>query len=107
MSRTIFDITYNCGFEEAQSKIESVLHSNGFHKKVLQTGENVWKNGTGLMTAMKFIKVEYSQNAITLSAWIQVGIGDTGGEEKDLTGFVAALPKKQLMKIIKEIKNLF
>ncbi len=107
MSRSNFTIQHNLSFAEAQNKVLSVLQNNSFNEKTLKTGETVWKNGTGLMTAMKFIKVEYAQNSITIYAWVQTGIGDIGGGEMDLTGFVAALPKKQLLKVIEEIKTLF
>ncbi len=83
------------------------MQSNSFSEKKIKTGESVWKNGTGLMTAMKFIKVEYAQNNITISAWVQTGVGNVGGNEMDLTGFVAAIPKKQLLKVIEEIKSNF
>lgn len=44
---------------------------------------------------------------ITLSAWVQSGIGSVGGKEMELKGAVAALPKQQLLKVIEEIKNAF
>lgn len=107
MARTTLKVTYSCTFDEAQSKVETLLSSKGFRNIILKTGENVWKNGTGMMTAMKFIKIEYSQNIIILSAWIQAGLGSVGGSEMDLTGIVGALPKRQLMKVLEEIKGLF
>lgn len=107
MARTTFNLTYKCSFDEAQQKVESILLSKGFQQKTLKTGETVWKNGTGMMTAMKFIKVEYSSNTINLSAWVQAGLGSIGGAEMDLTGITGALPKKQLMKVLEEIKASF
>ena len=107
MSRTLVKIQFNCSFEEANKKVENILFLRGFQQTTLRTGETVWKNGSGLLTAMKFIKVEYAQNEIVLSAWTQVGVGKVGGEEMDLTGIVGALPKKQLIKVIEAIKNLF
>ena len=57
------------------------------------------------MSAMKFVKVEYAPNEVVLSAWIQVGIGNVGGGEMDLTGLAGALPKKQLMDVLEQIKH--
>lgn len=107
MSRTTITVPFKCSFEEAQKKVESVLIRHNFHSMVIKTGENVWKNGTGLLTAMKYVKVEYGQDSFDLSAWIQVGIGSVGGGEMDLNGIVGALPKRQLMKILEEIKSQF
>ena len=62
----------------------------------IKTGEYAWKCGAGALMAMKFIKVEYAQHQMELSAWIQTGFGGFGGEELALTGFSGALPKRQL-----------
>lgn len=59
------------------------------------------------MTAMQFVKVDFGQNEFIMSAWVQAGIGSVGGGEMDLTGVVAALPKRQLMKVLEEIKKSF
>lgn len=107
MARSSFSIDYDCNFSQAQQKVESILVQHNFQPKQLKTGESVWKNGVGMATAMKFIKVEYSPNTIQLSAWVQIGIGSLGGGEMDLNGVVAALPKKQLLSIIEEILHAF
>ena len=107
MSRTKINIKYDCDFEEAQSIIEKIMDSNGFNKSVINTGENVWKKGTGLLTAMQFIKIEFSQEEFSIYAWVQMGLGNFGGGEMDLTGFVAAIPKTALINTIEQIKNGF
>lgn len=104
MARSTFEIKFSCGHEQAKQQIEAILRQKNFHLETLKTGETVWKCGVGLLTAMKFIKVEYGNQRISLSAWVQVGIGSTGGREMALDGFTAAIPKKQLMKTIEEIK---
>lgn len=104
MARTVINMNYNCNFDEASNRINSVLLQNGF-KQQERNGESFWKKGTGLMTAMQFIKVDFSESAVTISAWVQSGIGNLGGSEMDLTGFVAAAPKKSLMKVIEKIKK--
>ena len=107
MARSTFTIQYNCGFDQAQQKVQSVLAAKRFAETTLKTGETVWKKGTGLLTAMQYVKVEYGENTVILSAWVQAGIGSLAGDEMDLTGFVAAVPKGQLLKVIEEIKRQF
>lgn len=104
MSRTVFNVNYNCDFESANNTISNILTENGF-KLINRNGEEVWKKGTGMMTAMQFVKVEFDSNVAVLSAWVQAGLGNAGGSEMDLTGFVGAVPKKSLMKILEKIKN--
>lgn len=104
MARTVFNVNYNCDFEKASNIISSILIQNGF-KQIVCNGEEVWKKGTGIMTAMQFVKVEFDAGFVTLSAWVQAGLGNTGGSEMDLTGFVAAVPKKSLMKVLEKIKK--
>ena len=87
--------------------VEAILQSKDLQPKETKSDEHVWKNGIGLLTAMKFVKTEYSSDKIQLSAWIQTGVGNIGGKEMDLTGVVGAIPKRQLMKIIEEIKSAF
>ena len=96
MARTKIVVQYN-----------KILSSNGFKEITINTGENVWKKGTGMLTAMQFIKLEFSQKEFVIYAWVQMGLGDLGGSEMDLTGFVAAIPKKQLINIIEQIKKAF
>ena len=67
-------------------------------------GETVWKKGTGAMTAMQYIKLEYGQGSVTLYGWVQAGLGDVGGKEMDLKGFFGAMPKQSLLKVIKKIQ---
>ena len=54
-------------------------YQKGFKTTTLKTGEKVWKKGTGLMTAMQFVKVDFGQNEFIMSAWVQAGIGSVGG----------------------------
>lgn len=104
MARTVFNVNYNCDFEKANNIISNILINKGF-KQTNYNGEEVWKKGNGIMTGMQFVKVEFDSNTVVLSAWIQVGLGNVGGNEMDLTGFVGAVPKKSLMKVLEKIKN--
>lgn len=103
MARSQFVIPFTASFEETNQKIESILKENGFFLKDYH-GETVWKKGTGAMTAMQYIKLEYGQGSVTLYGWVQAGLGDVGGKEMDLKGFFGAMPKQSLLKVIKKIQ---
>ena len=107
MARTNIVTSYSCSYDDAQRKISTILSQKGFKPTTLKTGEKVWKKGNGILTAMQFVKVDFSQNEFVMSAWVQVGIGSLGGGEMDLTGVVAIIPKKQLMTVLEEIKKSF
>lgn len=107
MARTNIKLRYSCDFDTAESKVTGILARNGFKQITIKSGENVWKKGTGIMTAMQYVKTEFSADEVILSAWVQAGLGSVGGSEMDLTGFVAALPKRQLLKVLEEIKQAF
>ncbi len=101
MSRTTIKAAcYNP--HEVNQSIEKILLSHNY-KLVDENGENVWKCGVGFLTAMKYIKIEFAENnTIMISGWIRPMFG----AEQDLNGFVAALPKKQVLNVIKEIQGV-
>lgn len=101
--RTILVLNYSKDTAKTQFDAETVLKKNGY-KQVDYKGEQVWKKGTGLMTAMEFIKIEYSPSYLTIYGWTQVGVGKAGLSEMSLDGVVAMLPKKAVMKVIEQIR---
>lgn len=106
MSRTILNIRHNRSEEEAKQLVENFLMQNDFKRLLYNNIEEVWRKGTGMMTAMQFIKPEFNGDVLKLSAWVQVGVGNMGGKERDLGGITAAMPKKSLKKIIEQIKQI-
>lgn len=104
MARTTIQIKHNRTYQDASKIIKNLLTSKGF-KVISYHGENVWKQGVGLLTAMKYVKVEFGTNYVTLSGWVMAGIGNAVANEMDLSGIVAALPKRQLMNVLTELKN--
>lgn len=52
---------------------------------------------------MHFIKLDYQPNLLVVSGWICSGIGSLTMGEKDLSGFVAAVPKKSVQKTVDKI----
>lgn len=105
MARTKLELPFRFSFAQEEQTIQRILTARGYHQTTLKSGESVWKKGIGLWSYMKFIKTDYSDNKVLLSGWIQVGIGNLGGEELDLTGVFGAYPKKQVMKVLQELKN--
>ena len=101
MARTTIQVRYT-NFEGLQERLAALLHSRGY-KSITENNENVWKCGIGFLTAMKYIKIEFAaDHTLLISGWIRV----VAGGEQDLTGFVGALPKKQVMNLIQEIQSI-
>ena len=68
--------------------------------------ETVWKKGTGMATAMKFIKLFYQPNILIISGWTSSGIGSITVNEMPLKGIVGAVPKKSCMNTIKMVVQI-
>ncbi len=102
MPRTVIRVPFTANFETVNQTVTSILLSEGFSEKNIN-GEACWKKGTGAATAMQYVKVEYTQNELVLSGWIQAGLGSVAGSEMDLTGFVGMVPKKALRKRLDKI----
>ncbi len=102
MARTITKIELRMSAEEADKIARQLLISEDY-KEINYNREVVWKKGTGLMTAMHFIKVEFENSAAVISGWVQIGVGSVGGKEHDLSGLVAVIPKKSVEKTINKL----
>lgn len=92
MARTTIVTQSNCKFEQAENIINNILSKNGFKQTTINSGENVWKRNW-LSYSYAIHKIDFSSNEFTISAWVQAGLGSVGGNEMDLTGVVAAIPK--------------
>lgn len=89
---------------QAAQIAEQILMQNKFKPEDYK-GEAVWKKGTGMATAMQFVKIAPFEDALGIQAWVQAGIDDVGLKEQCLDGFVGALPKKMLLKVVEQIQN--
>lgn len=83
--------------EEADKIFRQILISDDY-KEINYNLEVVWKQGTGMMTAMHYIKVEYENDVAVIFGWVQVGVGHVGGKEHDLNGVSLVIPKNRLKK---------
>lgn len=104
MARTCMEIQLKRDPREADAIARRVLAADGYHEMNYNNNtELVWKMGTGAMTAMHYIKLEYTANSMRISGWVQIGLGSVGGKERDLKGFVGAIPKKSVMNTMNKI----
>lgn len=97
MSRSIFTFPVN-SIEKTENKVESLLISNGYSKNIEQEGI-IWKKGSAFLTGERCIKLEYSDSDVTINAWTSDGFA-----EYNLKGFVGSFAKKQVLKVIEQIK---
>lgn len=101
MARTTITLKYK-NFDGLQNRLSALLQQKGY-KNLNENNENIWKCGVGFWTAVKYIKIEFAENnTLLISGWIR----PMAGGEQDLNGIVGALPKKQVMNVIKEMQAL-
>ena len=103
MARTMMEIPFAGDQQTVETAVRGVLVADKY-KEIDYNGETVWKMGTGLATAMHFIKTEYAGQTLRLYGWVQIGVGSAGGKERDLTGVVGASPKKSVKKTMEKIR---
>lgn len=70
MARTIINLPLRNSVDESYNTAVNILQANGF-KEVSYNGETVWKKGTGLLTAMQYIKIEFTDTTLVVSGWVQ------------------------------------
>lgn len=97
MSRTVLKIPYS-DYQQANAAIRNVLINHGFTER-FQEGSVYWQKGIGFFSAPRCLKFEFSENEITISAWIS-----NFGVESNLSGVIGVVPKRQLLEVIQLIK---
>ena len=89
---------------EAMSVAESILKNAGY-RPVEQHGEKVWKDGYGLLSAVKYFKITPQTNCLQIEVWIHA----MGLKDSCLEGVVGMIPKNSAKatyeKIVKEITS--
>ena len=103
MARSFYQVEYHTSYAELKDRLESVLTANGYHPYVYNKAENVWKKGTGALTAMMYIKIEYDVGKVTIQGWSCAGLGSVELNELALSGFVGAIPKKMCRGVIEQM----
>ncbi len=92
------------GTDAAIKTAEQILDQSGYKKRDYN-GEVVWKKGTGAAQAMQYVRLDAYDDCLGVQGWVQIGAGDIGLNEMCLEGFVAVLPKKSLLKLIRRIET--
>lgn len=87
MGRSVYDYTIGKPDDFIQFVSNDFFAKEGF-RLVNYKGEQVWKKGTGFLTAPSFIKFSYGNGVIHIEAWIK-----NWGEQPLDDGFIAAIPK--------------
>ncbi len=105
MARTTLKINYTQPFEQVDNTVANILMISGY-KKIERKGEVIWKKGTGFLTAMQYIKIEYTEdNTVVAQGWIQAGLGNLEAKEMALHGAAGSIPKKSVMKVLEKIQS--
>ena len=106
MSRSSYTVHYTKPFFQIEQTINKTLYDNGYSEYMLR-GESVWKKGTGMLTAIHYIKIEYSEHEVTILGWIDNKIAsfDLSLESK-LTGYYGCIPKNAIKDVINQITIL-
>lgn len=101
MSRTMYQFNvYDTN--QAYNNICYILSQKGF-TNVQEKNENVWRWGTGLLTASKYIKVEIAaDHVILVSAWIRPMLWSEMPLDNN---FVGIIPKEELKSVITVLQN--
>lgn len=102
MARSIYFVKYGCSQKEAEDQVSQILSKHGFHAAE-QDGNLIWIKGDVKTTGVKGIQIDYQEDTMKISGWIQGAIGG----EVQLEGIVSIIPKRAVKKAIEEIKNAF
>ena len=79
--------------------INDYLTKNGF-VKADRKGEEVWKEGDGILTMARFVKYSYQGGILHLEAWVGLF------KENPIKGFMGAYPKKVFRDSLEEMLRL-
>ncbi len=100
MSRTTYQYYYH-DFYTTHGRLVAYLQQKGY-QYIIENNEYVWKKGVGFWTAIKYVKIEYApNNIVAISGWIRM----VADKERDLSGFIGMVPKKQLQNLLDELRT--
>nr|WP_122013410.1 zinc ribbon domain-containing protein [Maliibacterium massiliense] len=107
MGRTVLTLPVAAQHQQqAVAMIAAYLATEGFSQNVYK-GAPCYKKGTGMGTAMQFIKIDQDNQHIYLSAWLRSGVGGAYiGGEMGINGAFGALPKKMLRDRVMHLQNM-
>ena len=79
--------------------IDNILDSHGY-EYVQKGNEAYWQQGIGVTQSPKFVGYFFNENTVVIEGWVK-----NFGSESDLSGFVGAVPKKSVKKVLDEIQQ--
>ena len=100
MKRSTYDYTINQSESMVRYIANDFFAKEGF-RLIDYHGEQVWKKGTGFLTAPSYIKLDYRNGVLHLEAWIRMW-----GERPLDNGFVGMIPKQAHQKRVAELVRL-
>ena len=83
------------------AQVEILLAEHGYSPFTYNIETGVYKKGTGVATAAKYIKVLPQDDGILVQGFV-----DVYGTESGLSGFTASVPKKSCKKVVDLVINL-
>ncbi len=100
MGRTTFQL--NCSNNQAAyNTICTILTSRGY-QYIFENNEYVWKQGIGVLTAVKYIKIEFpADHVILVTGWIRPLLFPEMALDN---GFIGLIPKREALSVIDQIK---
>ena len=102
--RTEYVANYNCSQERVRFAINAFMIEKEF-VPMKYLDEDVYKKGDGWWMMRKFIKCTINDdNTVTIEGWVATGVGNSVCTEMNLKGFLAGVPKQQLIKDIEQLK---
>jgi len=87
------------------AEIAKFMTNEGF-KSINYKGQQVWKKGSGIITAPQYLSITFTPNSILVEAFIKqallpgVYVGEMG-----ITGFYGAMPKQLLAGRVRSVEN--
>ena len=108
MGRSVYPYQVAQNYQQAAySAADTYLKQMGFKYINYKNNQQCYKKGTGMMTAMQFIRLSFDQNTMYIEAWIRSGIGSLYiGKEMELnSSFVAVIPKNSLKDTVTGLFN--
>jgi hypothetical protein len=83
------------------TQIDNLLKEQGFFPDFYNDETGVYKKGTGVATAAKYIKIAAAEGGVLVEAFV-----DVYGTESGLNGFIASIPKKTCKKVVEQVIQL-
>jgi len=105
MGRYVNTISTPRSPENITKLISTYLTREGF--KQIDSGQNLWKRGMGLMLGPQYVRFEATPGNVRLEAWIKfallpgVYLGEMG-----VDGMFAIIPKRKLKARVVEIEKM-